>query len=709
MSLMTKRGYKLQEFVAHSANVNCIKIGKKTGRYYVTGGDDQIVNVWSIAKPTPVTSLSGHTSSIESVAFDSTEVIVAAGASSGVVQLWDLEETKVARTLNGHRSYCTAVEFHPFGEFVASGSMDTNLKIWDIRKKGCIHTYKSHKRAISTIRFTPDGRWVVSGGLDNIVKIWDLTAGKLLHEFKLHEGHIRSMDFHPLEFLLATGSSDKTVKFWDLETFDLIGSTRPEATGVRSITFHPDGRTLFCGLDNCLKVYSWEPVICHDAVDLGWTNLGDLCINDGKLLGCSYYQNSVGIWAADQIEPYKVQPKSETQRRSFISLDDDTKDIKNIYVDSVTPMISRKEGYSSEDLSVDSNEEFRSVKYVNGVAVVSGRTRSLVEKFEKRDKLDTHECHKPDLTSQILPNTNNLPTTTIQQQSINMPVTVPDVMPCVQQPMTETKTSRIPLKTPELVPKAKTSQMLTNSEEANYSPVSVSQTPENSPNTVRKKSKASPVQKSVASRRVIREKVRSSMLVARRSIAMKENNPQTTGRVLSVKNENDEDLAAVLMLDHDLSLSTLRSRLTKLQVVRHVWDQNDTLGGISALQKVPDHAVQADVISVMLDNTESLTLDLFSCLLPLLSSLLDSQIERHINVSLQMLLKLLAVYGPVISSTISAPPAVGVDLHAEKRLESCTQCHIQLQKIHKNLPDVIRQGGLTAKTAKELNRILQQS
>lgn len=46
-------------------------------------------------------------------------------------------------------------------------------------------------------------------------------------------------------------------------------------------------------------MYSWEPVICHDAVDIGWSTLGDLCIDDGKLLGCSYYQNSIGIWAAD--------------------------------------------------------------------------------------------------------------------------------------------------------------------------------------------------------------------------------------------------------------------------------------------------------------------------------------------------------------------------------------------------------------------------
>lgn len=48
-----------------------------------------------------------------------------------------------------------------------------------------------------------------------------------------------------------------------------------------------------------LQVYSWEPVVCHDAVDMGWSTLGDLCIQDGKLLGGSYYQNFVGVWVTD--------------------------------------------------------------------------------------------------------------------------------------------------------------------------------------------------------------------------------------------------------------------------------------------------------------------------------------------------------------------------------------------------------------------------
>lgn len=41
-----------------------------------------------------IQSLSGHTSAVESVGFDSTEVFVAAGAASGTIKLWDLEEAK---------------------------------------------------------------------------------------------------------------------------------------------------------------------------------------------------------------------------------------------------------------------------------------------------------------------------------------------------------------------------------------------------------------------------------------------------------------------------------------------------------------------------------------------------------------------------------------------------------------------------------------
>lgn len=39
-------------------------------------------------------TLSGHTSAVEAVQFDSAEVLVLAGSSNGSIKLWDLEEAK---------------------------------------------------------------------------------------------------------------------------------------------------------------------------------------------------------------------------------------------------------------------------------------------------------------------------------------------------------------------------------------------------------------------------------------------------------------------------------------------------------------------------------------------------------------------------------------------------------------------------------------
>ncbi|GLT33504.1 hypothetical protein SLA2020_080860 [Shorea laevis] len=1047
---MAKRGYKLQEFVAHSADVNCLAMGKKKCRLLITGGDDYKVNLWAIGKPTSLMSLCGHTSSVESVAFDSEEVLVLAGSSSGVIKLWDLEEGKMVRGLTGHRSNCTAVEFHPFGEFFASGSIDTNLKIWDIRKKGCTHTYKGHTRGISTVRFTPDGRWVVSGGFDNVVKVWDLTAGKLLHDFKFHEGHIRSIDFHPLEFLLATGSADRTVKFWDLETFELIGSARPEATGVRTITFHPDGRTLFCGSDEALKVYSWEPVVCHDSVDIGWSTLGDLCIHEGKLLGCSYYQNSVGVWVADisHIEPYggltvpeqnnRMEKKLDFNEshplekvgnglRSTLGLcsmspDDETKDIKNIYVDttagnpfasqrlgslnspklmppldpnetsnlpaekqspvveihlksngqavnksiivpsvvprdspvekdtsksgkeSITfsrtkpgmllrPAHSRKPSNSKHEIgnlsaesesvtlsntkskldserhlnsettikaedgaikscedkcvdklaaenfektlssltthkqetsndSHDCNKDTTCVKFVNGVAVVPGRTRTLVERFERREKFNSIESETIETdktltvmkaetqTERQLASTGNQSITESilsRRKSISpgdraildsqitrtastfandrevTTVTESQLTPSGIQNITESQLSRMVSTSTddrttlgsqinrkqstfpnerkvtiigsessgreltsvgdEMVSGSQISRQgssFANDKKAAATEIQISKRESTSQGnetilasqvnrmgstfaydrriTITESGRNSKRESTPAGDELIFgsqiSRPRSSFANDRKVFnseiqnSTRESTSPADGTVLAsqvtrigsafanyrkdsiteiqisrrelaaagdenVKGEsvstNDRDITEKLMETHDVFLSTLRSRLTKLQVVRHFWERNDIKAAINALQKLPDHSVQADIISVLMEKMESFTLDLFSSLLPVLMSMLDSQMERHVSVSLGMLLKLVAVFGPVIHSTISAPRAVGVDLHAEQRREWCNQCFMQLQKIQKLLLAIIRRGGVLARSAQELNLLLQQS
>ncbi|XP_022724346.1 katanin p80 WD40 repeat-containing subunit B1 homolog isoform X2 [Durio zibethinus] len=864
---MAKRGYKLQEFVAHTANVNCLSMGKKTCRLLITGGDDHTVNVWAIGKPTSLMSLCGHTSPVESLAFDSAEVLVLAGASTGVIKLWDLEETKMVRGLTGHRSNCTAMEFHPFGEFFASGSMDTNLKIWDIRKKGCIHTYKGHSRGISTIKFTPDGRWVVSGGFDNVVKVWDLTAGKLLNEFKFHEGHICSIDFHPLEFLLATGSADGTVKFWDLETFELIGSSRPEATG-HSITFHPDGKTLFCGSDDGLRVYSWEPVVCHDSVDMGWSTLGDLCINEGKLLGCSYYRNSVGVWVADvaHVEPYGRNDHMEkkfnlegsyssekagsgmrsTLGSRSLSPDYETKEIKNIYIDTagsntittqkddsfnstkvilpldaieisnlvaekqspgtgvnaksngqlvnksfITPTVVPRDNPVGKDStnsgkesitfsrtkpgmllkpahvrrpsvnkfeveklsaavesgtlsnikseldsamdvtsqtrlvsqdgarkscddkdsniknvieeskkmllpqttpnqetcneSLNCNKDSNLVKFVNGVAVVPGRTRTLVERFERRERLNSSGDPATNITPPAVPETDKTPALMKVETQISkiQPISYNDANSAGSQISRKESASgceggiigsQIPRResTPTsdgiitgdqisrreltLTPDRMIAGNQNSRKESTFAPDRLITGDQNSRkestftphsiitvNQISRKESSSASSGIVTGNQISRREPTSASdgiitgnqitrsestsisdrIISRNQFSRREatsandkSGPNGTitenqiserglssaddGNVTIIERQiskgesisaNDGNITESLMQMHDIFLSTLRSRLTKLQVVRHFWEKNDIKDAISALRKLPDHSV----------------------------------------------------------------------------------------------------------------------
>ncbi|XP_078436767.1 katanin p80 WD40 repeat-containing subunit B1 homolog KTN80.3-like [Wolffia australiana] len=836
-----RRAYKLQEFVAHESDVNCLNIGKKSSRSFLTGGVDRKVNLWSIGQPAPVLSLSGHSSSVESVTFDSAELLVLGGAYSGTVKLWDLEENKVVRTLTGHRSSCTSLEFHPFGEFFASGSADTDLKIWDIRRKGCIHTYKGHTREIKTIKFTPDGRWVVSGGEDNAVKLWDLTAGKLLHEFKAHTGAIHSINFHPHEFLLATGSSDRTVKFWDLETFEMIGSAGPEMTGVRSMAFHPDGKALFCGLDETLKVFSWEPVRCHDIVDMKWSILADLSVYEGKLLGCSYHESSVAVWVADLslISPYAIgtvpkapatidilynynqgqnfhhdcKPNTQlTEKKKAEDFPDEVKEtIKSVYVTSSDrcesaprstrtveiPSMKLRNSSAIFERSLNSSSPLKSdVKLVAPKESLSNSNsaRESISGDPKKTASNSYKSRMINQRSKVTSNSricmpivvprerespNHLPRTALSRKSSSNsmadlsrsissssnlirshsygnigqqvienkgnesgPIGVADS--CLRSAREEAE--ELPVNVEHegrsgiRVVAVKSGRVLSLKSSSNsadddknchsinlvteeFSHKSTIEGGNDSACSVAEKTPVKNVRVSAQpgrTRSLVEswEKIKGSRSAVNKpsstlineTDAMPSNLNQGSADLMTVgrvSRFNDDDGSDALLQNHDSIINSLKSRLKKLQMVRHLWTSSGVKGAITSISKLPEHSVQVDVISVLTENVEIFTLELFSLILPLLSDLLTSKTERHVDVSLEMLLKLVRVFGSVVRTTASSPLPVGVDLYAEERRDRCQACCDELEKIKQELPSLIKRGGSLARRSVELNLSLQ--
>ncbi|XP_076242540.1 katanin p80 isoform X2 [Calliopsis andreniformis] len=300
MASSTKRSWKLQDFVAHSSNVNCLALGHKSGRVLVTGGDDKKVNLWAVGKQNCIMSLSGHTTPIECVRFGQTEDLVCAGSQTGALKIWDLEHAKLARTLTGHKAGIRCMDFHPYGELLASGSLDTAIKLWDIRRKGCIFTYKGHNRMVNSLKFSPDGQWIASAGEEGMVKLWDLRAGRQLKEFSEHRGPATTVEFHPHEFLLASGSADRTVHFWDLESFQLVSSTeQSHSTAIRCLYFSQGGECLFAGCHDVLKVFGWEPGRTLDSVPTGWSKVQDIAIAQNQLIGASFHTANIVLYVCD--------------------------------------------------------------------------------------------------------------------------------------------------------------------------------------------------------------------------------------------------------------------------------------------------------------------------------------------------------------------------------------------------------------------------
>ncbi|CAN4080939.1 unnamed protein product [Withania somnifera] len=787
-----KRAYKLQEFVAHSLSVNCLKIGRKSSRVLVTGGEDHKVNLWSIGKPDAILSLSCHSNGIDSVSFDSSEVLVAAGAASGTIKLWDLEEAKIVRTLTGHRSNCISLDFHPFGEFFASGSLDTNLKIWDIRRKGCIHTYKGHTRGVNTIRFTPDGRWVVSGGEDSSLKIWDLTAGKLLHDFKCHEGKIQCIDFHPHEFLLATGSADKTVKFWDLESFELIGSAGPETTGVRCMAFNTDGRTLLCGLHENLKVFSWEPITYHDTVDVGWSTLSDLSIHEGKLLGCSYNQSCVGVWVVDVscLEPYTMDSTTRLNGHSAVK--------SNLRVNVSTPAEDATDASCGRQLISQNSDLVKDSKSLRRLSLShnmvlqrdSATLTTVTDSLGTTQKVNLSIGPKASpMSSRAVPNTtgvkrNSAKTQSTENASIaNKSEIIPVLVPRNNERMelaSECRTGGVACREmpQKLLPKVSDWKSPTPNEDLGR-PIAAALSEAEIPKAFEsrrpadrnifpsvkcsifgiaatdrsvneEKNLVSPkLDLDTAPESLSRHQMENSRgnILNRKPYSMQGQQRGRTGSTVAnwekrdevpsyeglasctvgavpgvdvvptnmredvlsaVISAADEDIIADLMEQHSEFVGTMQSRLAKLQVVYLYWRRHDIKGAVSVMEKMADHAVLSELVSFLAEKNDIVTLEICTCLLPLLTVLLESKLDRHQDISLNMLLKLVKLFGSLIYTSLSTPTSVGVDLEAEKRMERYNHCFIELEKVKSCLPALSRRGGSIAKSALELNLAFQE-
>ena len=314
-------------------------------RTLITKGGFGRIYLWDIATGTIKTELTGHVSSVTSIAF-SPDGSTLASCSSNQLYLWDWRTGEQKLSISGHSRPVYAIEFSPDNNILATGSR-TEINIWDVDSAGHKTTFIDDDWAFnSSLTFSPDGQTLASKIGWNI-RLWDLKTGiqqatlkgylgtgasgsgygpiafspdgkylantnsyssiLLWYEGRIFksalEGHTKSVnaiDFSYDSRFLTSGSDDHTVRIWDINTDSLIDTFNGHTDEVHCVAFSPDASVIASGsIDGTIIIWDVKTGIPNVEFQAHPEGVQDITFSlDGKTIAsCGrWYDTDVSLW-----------------------------------------------------------------------------------------------------------------------------------------------------------------------------------------------------------------------------------------------------------------------------------------------------------------------------------------------------------------------------------------------------------------------------
>lgn len=279
-------GEQIKTLKGHLAVVSAVAFSKD-GNRVVSGSWDKMVNIWNVTalhslvlccnlrettssksrwfdflnpKPSapakPMLVIKGHSSVVETVAFNEDGTRLVTGSYDNTVVIWNAITGSRVQTLQGHTEGVMSVEFSPDGKRVVSGSKDTTVIIWNVAQ-GSKHVHiKGHSNWVRSVAYSKDGTSIVSGSDDNAAVIWNAETGDLVLKLA-HPTWVMSVDFSPDGKRVVTGSKDTNVIIWNVSTGHIVQTLKGHSHWVRSVSFSKDGTRIASGSwDNSVSVWA---------------------------------------------------------------------------------------------------------------------------------------------------------------------------------------------------------------------------------------------------------------------------------------------------------------------------------------------------------------------------------------------------------------------------------------------------------------------
>ncbi|KAF9469300.1 phospholipase A-2-activating protein [Collybia nuda] len=245
--------------------------------YAVTGGQDTVINIFSLDSPKddPDFSLLGHTENVCALDVTPGGAIIS-GSWDKTAKVW--RNFALVHDLKGHQQSVWAVLAVDEEQYL-TGSADKTIKLWQQHKT--LHTYQGHQDAVRGLALIPDVGFA-SCSNDSEIRVWTF-GGDLVYTLSGHTSFVYSLSVLPNGDIVSAGE-DRTVRVWkDGECSQTI--VHP-AISVWAVTTMPNGDIVSGCSDHVVRVFS-------DSKER-WASEGDLKAYDEKVAGQALSSQQVG-------------------------------------------------------------------------------------------------------------------------------------------------------------------------------------------------------------------------------------------------------------------------------------------------------------------------------------------------------------------------------------------------------------------------------
>lgn len=198
-------GSLVRDFAGHTGACNAVAFAPNGARV-ASGGDDNRAIVWNVADGSIARQLVGHTATVTSVAFsplDPTQVLT--GSVDQTARLWDVNTgvTLVSfapvfnggQLVSGHSSSVNGVAFAPDAAQIITCSDDRTAKLWNVSGGPEVRTFTGHSNRVASCAFAPGGAQIATGSYDATARLWNVSDGAQVRSVQPCTSRISSVAF----------------------------------------------------------------------------------------------------------------------------------------------------------------------------------------------------------------------------------------------------------------------------------------------------------------------------------------------------------------------------------------------------------------------------------------------------------------------------------------------------------------------------------